>query len=206
MAKQNKWPRMTRQFEVLWPHLDKEEEYQGKPSGRFSVCGKLPLEATNAFLAELEAVYESFKKQGYFKEFSPKRGSSPSFGDREDKNGEISFKFTTNSKWPSGDPKTVPVFDAKGKPYTGPIGNGSVAQICFSITPKTISTTNYGCSLRLEAIQIIELKQYNPGTADMGAYGFEATEGFESVEAPEPDAQEFGFGGETQAPPEEAPF
>nr|WP_320145682.1 hypothetical protein [uncultured Anaeromusa sp.] len=186
MAKQNKFPQYTtKPMVLLWPHLDHEESYQGKPTGKFAITGRFEdITDTNALLQQLEGVYEVFKaKEPAFAEFKPKAKSVPSFGERENDKGEITFKFTTKSTWKNkaGEemPKVVPVFDAKGKPYTGPIGNGSIGLVCYTVAPKTTSTTNYGTSLWLNAIQILELKEFSGGTQEAGNFGFSEQEGFE---------------------------
>jgi len=187
MAQATKYPRRTSKPIILtWACLNKEEEYKGKSTGKYSVRGTFAtIEDTNELLADLEGLYDTYKKTNKdLSELKPKRNSVPSFGESENvKTGEIGFKFSTSSTWKKdGSPKIVPVVDAKGKPYKGPIGNGSIGRICFTVAPKCVASDNYGVSLWLEAVQVLELKEYNAGDVDAAVFGFGVEEGFNASE------------------------
>jgi len=186
MAKSNKYPQITSNPMVLsWACIQQEEEWQGKPTGKFSVRGAFTdIKETNALLEKLEGIYKDYcKSDDSLKNLKRKRNSLPNFGESENPNtGDLSFKFTTTSTWKNKNgeeqAKVVPVLDAKGKPYSGPIGNGSIGKVCFSVAPKCQNSERYGTALWLEAIQVLDLKVYQPDAPDAAKFGFGSEEGF----------------------------
>lgn len=108
----------------------------------------------------------------------------PEVDDNGNETGRYVFKFKTKasgirkdgSKWSY----RLPVFDAKGEPVNKDCkpGNGTVGKVCFSINPYYVASIGAGVSLRLEAVQIIDLIEYGTST-NPDAFGFAATEGFE---------------------------
>lgn len=178
MAKAN-FKRVTSpRGEALYPYLKAPEVYEGEEVG-YTIQVKFSKEDTDKILAILEEELESAKNSS---EFKGKRWSKePRMGFREDQNGDIVFKFKTKAtiKTKAGDvvKRTVPVFDAKGKPVDVTIGNGSVVRVAFQIVPYWKSSTNNGLSLYLDAVQIIELVEYKGG-GNAAAYGFGEEEGF----------------------------
>ncbi|MDT8900624.1 hypothetical protein [Anaeroselena agilis] len=193
MAKQ--WKQMVSPVgEAYWARLRREEEYKGKPTGRFSISLKLPLEATQQLLKELEAEYDVLKKtSSVFQGQKPAKGSTPNFGTKEDSNGDIVFKFSTKSTFESkktGETfkKTIPIFSASGKALelANEIGNGSRVRVSFSVAPKFKDSKTYGLQLFLDAVKVIQLVEYKAGGLQEEAFGFEPEDGYE------PD-QESGF-------------
>lgn len=98
--------------------------------------------------------------------------------------GEIKVKFTmrasgvskqTGKSWT----RKPALFDAKGKPITGDvkIGGGTIGKISYEIIPYS-PTTQVGASVKLalEAVQIIELREWGERSAD--SYGFGQEEGY----------------------------
>lgn len=163
--------------EALYPYLKSPEVYEGQEVG-YTIQVKFSKEDTDKLIALLEEELESVKNSS---EFKGKRWSrEPHMGFREDKNGDIVFKFKTKATitTKSGETikRTVPVFDSKGKPIDVTIGNGSVVRVAFQIVPYWKSSTNNGLSLYLDAVQVIELVEYNGG-ASADAFGFEVEEG-----------------------------
>ena len=98
--------------------------------------------------------------------------------------GEIKVKFTMKASGVSkktGKPwsRKPAIFDAKGKPITGDIkiGGGTIGKISYEIVPYA-PTTQVGASVKLalEAVQIIELKEWGERSAD--SYGFGEEDGY----------------------------
>lgn len=98
--------------------------------------------------------------------------------------GQIKVKFTMKASGISkktGKPWTrkPAIFDAKGKAITGDIkiGGGTVGKISYQIVPYA-PTVQVGASVKLalEAVQIIELREWGERSAD--SYGFGAEEGY----------------------------
>lgn len=75
---------------------------------------------------------------------------------------------------------SVSVFDAKGNKLseTPKIGSGSTLKMGVEIFPYYTDLNGFGYSLRLKAVQIIDLVEYNAG--DASSFGFSSEEGFTS--------------------------
>lgn len=115
--------------------------------------------------------------------------------------GEVKFKFTMKASGVSkktGKPWTrkPALFDAKGKPITGTpqIGGGTIGKVSYEIIPYA-PTTQVGASVKLalEAVQIIELREFGSRSAD--SYGFGEEEGYSHEED---KADTGGFDDETE--------
>ena len=118
------------------------------------------------------------------KEKKKKLNKIPFFEESED-GKHLVFKFKQNKIIKRKDGTTsevkIPLFDAKGKPITKEIklGNGSVCRISFTVAPYYNATNKgVGLSLRLVAVQVIELVEYSAGNAE--SYGFDEEEGNEN--------------------------
>lgn len=87
------------------------------------------------------------------------------------------------------------LFDAKGSRIQGDpkVGSGSVVKVAFEIRPYYTALVGAGISLSLQAVQIIELKSYEGGSAS--GFGFDEEEGYEA--AAENDTAGGGFQDET---------
>ena len=113
----------------------------------------------------------------------------------EDTDGNIVMKFKQKAilKSIKGTHEVkIPLFDSKGKPLSNiKLGGGSKIKLCFSVAPYYVPSTRMcGLSLRPVAVQVIELKEWAEG-GTMQAYGFEAEDGYEGVEAAEDDDPPF---------------
>jgi hypothetical protein len=66
------------------------------------------------------------------------------------------------------------LFDKYGKefPLETIVGGGSVIRVSFEMIPFFVAAVGVGVSLRLSAVQVIELKEYTGG-GDAKSYGFE---------------------------------
>ena len=103
----------------------------------------------------------------------------------ENDDGTVTFKFKMKAKVTpkKGDPfeQKPALFDAKGKPLTGEtkVGGGSTIKVSYEVVPYYTAIAGAGVSLRLKAVQIIELKAYSGG-GNAESYGFGEEEGFEA--------------------------
>lgn len=90
------------------------------------------------------------------------------------------------------------LFDAKGRPITGSlpkVGGGSVLKVSFVVY--TYDEPKPGLNLQLQAVQIIELKEW--GNQDASDFGFgEEEDGYETSD----DTSSGGFEDETSGAPE----
>ena len=180
---------VTPKGQLLFPHIYEPELYEGKDVG-FTVNIKFDQKATDALIAEIDKELESAKHAIKLKP-GQKWSAEPFLGYREDKDGDIVFKFknSTSYKNKAGEefPRVIPVFDAHGKPIKDQlsIGNGTVARVAYTLIPYWVSKAINGVKLRLDAVQIIDLKEYAGKTA--AGFGFEEEEGF-SVKDTEDDS------------------
>lgn len=76
--------------------------------------------------------------------------------------------------------RTVKLFDAKRNPTTVAIFGGSRIKVAYELAPYFVPATGaYGVSLRMNAVQVIELSQGSGGSTG-ASYGFGEEDGFES--------------------------
>ncbi|CUU71341.1 Protein of uncharacterised function (DUF2815) [Campylobacter hyointestinalis subsp. hyointestinalis] len=156
---------------------------------------------TDALIKRLKEVYEEFRKELP----APKNKKEPeSFGFVEDldKDGNetdyIAFKFKAKAHYidAKGAMNELPaprVFDAKLNPIPAniQIWGGSSIRVNFSPIPY-FQGKNCGVTLRLNAVQVIELNTSNGDSAE--SYGFNATDGYsgdETVDMEENDTSDF---------------
>lgn len=110
----------------------------------------------------------------------------------EQETGNILFKFKSKAQIQTKDGKTLRIspklFDAKGTLLKDidDIWGGSKIKISADLAPYYVGAVGAGVSLRLKAVQIIELVK-GGGNAD--SYGFEETEGYEASS----EASQSGF-------------
>lgn len=184
MAKYEFTTGVTPKGSLLFPHIYEPEQYEGKDVG-YTVNIKFDQKETDAFIAVIDKELEKAKHSIKLKP-GQKWSAEPFLGYREDKDGDIVFKFKANSHYTtkSGETHkvTIPVFDAHGKPIKDPlsIGNGTIAKVAYTLVPYWISKVVNGIKLRLDAVQIIDLKEY--GEKDAKGYGFGEEEGFSAPE------------------------
>lgn len=187
MAKREFTTGVTPKGSLLFPHIYEPETYEGKDVG-YTVNIKFDQKETDALIAVIDEELEKAKHSIKLKP-GQKWSAEPFMGYREDKDGDIVFKFKANSHYQTKSGElhkvTIPVFDAHGKPIKDPlsIGNGTIAKIAYTLVPYWISKVVNGVKLRLDAVQIIDLKEY--GQKDAKGFGFGAEEGFsaDDVEA-----------------------
>lgn len=190
MAKREFTQGVTPKGSLLFPHIYEPETYEGKDVG-FTVNIKFDQKETDALIVVIEKELEKAKHSIKLKP-GQKWSAEPFLGYREDKDGDIVFKFKANSHYTtkSGETHkvTIPVFDAHGKPIKDPlsIGNGTIAKVAYTLVPYWISKVVNGIKLRLDAVQIIDLKEY--GEKDAKGYGFGEEEGFSAPEEEEDDS------------------
>lgn len=156
----------------MYPHLRKPELYEGKDQG-FTIKVMFDAEETEKFKAFLLGELEKAKSMP---EFKGKSFANPNMGLSETKAGDEVFKFKTYSTYTNKQgetfKKTVPIYDSKGKPLPEnvEVGSGSIVRVAYTVNPYWNNKNMKGIKLYLEAVQVIELKEY--GQQDAGAFGF----------------------------------
>lgn len=171
--------------EALYAHLLKTEVIRDneknteKDTGKFTVQLKFKEKDEQAFVSKVQAEWDKWQEE--LKANNKKLAGEPSLGSRE-VDEQNYFKFTMNEaiKLKDGTTmhRTVPLFDSKGTKINDQItsiGNGSRLKVAYELVPFYMSKTTYGISLRLTAVQVLELKEY---TQDAASFGFEAEEGY----------------------------
>lgn len=133
---------------------------------------------------EAQVMFKKENKKG-------KKAKLPFF---ENDDGDIEFKFTQRAKIKSKKTgeifdKTIPIFNSKNKPITPNLGAGSIIKISYEPSQYYHATQGAGVTLRLKAVQVLELVEWEQD------YGFEEEEGYEGdddnvVEEEEDDYEE----------------
>ena len=123
-----------------------------------------------------------------------------------DSEGRYILKTTAKAFIEKGKPKVkIPVFDAKQNPVKDVrIGSGTIARLSISLEGYSVAGKT-GVSVKLKAVQIIDLVEYGNGDAE--SYGFGDEDGsFEFVETEEADEKEFDEETESEDEDEEEDF
>lgn len=188
-----KWPR-------LGPKPDMGTKEHPKPDGEFNtklVFSKEEAEELERLVgpAHKEAVKEgerkfnakpAAKRKG--KPFVVNEFMHPVYDEDDNETGEfeVSFKMKASGKTKEGErwTRTLPRFDAKGKPLSDKvmIYGGSKGRVSFFIDPYFIDGTNMaGISLRMAAVKVNDL--VTGGVREASAYGFEAEDGYEAEDS-----------------------
>ena len=149
------------------------------PTGKYSITVGFTDEQSQKFSEAIDKVWAEFlEKEGSGKEFHLAKYVTPV----REFDGKKFFVFRKNVSAISRETNQpvklyVPLFDSENKNCTknvASIGRNSQVKISYSYYPFYMSGTNYGVSLRLNAIQLIKLV---PITSNGGKYGFEAVDG-----------------------------
>ena len=153
-------------------------------------------EVTQKFLSKLEATRDNLLADFAPLKEAKAKGKRVNLADLYDEDGEgniilkLKQKAIIRTKDGKSFEKKVALFDRHGKPMTDLIGYGSTIKACFGVCPYyTPSTKLAGVSLRLVAVQVIDLKSGN--NEDASSYGFGEEEG--TYEATGSEAEAMGF-------------
>lgn len=168
---------------AIYPHLTTPDT-KFKEQGQYHVKLSIPsdqaadiVKAIDEKMAEsLQAAKENKENKG--KKVKP---ADPPYSVDEE-TGETIVSLKMNASFIGKDKQkvtmTLPIFDAKGKPTkVKRIGGGSVLRVSF--VPEAFYTplVGAGVTLRMKAVQLLELKEYS---ADAKTYGFGEEDGFSS--------------------------
>jgi len=169
----------------------------GEYNVRLILEGKAAQELIAALQPEMEkAIAEAEEKFAQLPVATRKRlkGVSPNpyytevfDKETEEPTGQYEFRFKTaasgvNKKGERWE-RTVPIFDAKGKPVKNikEIWSGTVGKVAYSVSPYFVAGSGAaGITLYLEAVQIIELNA--GGGRSASEFGFSEEDGFDSSE------------------------
>lgn len=157
-----------------------------KPDTKFDANGvySVDLDLDKASAEELIVKLTKVADADYANECKAKGKKSLKRADmpwKETEDGKIRFKFKLKAKGGSGEKQwdqKPALFDAKGNPVANiNVGSGSTVKVAFDAAPYFTAMVGHGISLRLRAVQVIELREYIAGD-NFDAFGFKATDGF----------------------------
>lgn len=184
MSKPNKLPRyVTPKGVAQYPKLT-QPDTKFNPDGEYNTKLILDAEPAQETLSLLDKLYaeaqEKAKKENPGKKIKP--GPEPYSVDEE--TGKVTLNFKLKAKVTRKDgtqfEQKVALFDAKGKPLTDVnVGGGSTIKVAFEAIPYYTAMAGAGISLRVRAVQVIELHEYSSGGA--GAFGFGEEDGYEAA-------------------------
>jgi hypothetical protein len=163
------------------------------PDGVYSVDLALPAEDAEKLVAEFKAAAEAKKAEaikadpknaGKIKGYAVHVPGEPEVDGDGNETGNVILKFKANAliKPKDKDPfeKRIGVFDAKGKPLPANVnvGKGSKLKVAYEVVPFCAAgLKKVGVSLRLQAVQVLELVKYQGGQ-DAGSFGFGTEDGY----------------------------
>lgn len=214
--KQNKQPTFTTPRGIfLFPHLvepDYGTEEYPKPEGEYNVTLKLTAREAQPLIDKLEALHQEAVALGEekFNELKPQQKkklgelsvnelyTEEYDKETEEPTGNLLFKFKTkasgtNKKTGKGWERKLPVFDAKGKPFTPEsIWGGTEGKISFTAMPYFVPALGMaGVTFYLNAVQVLELRSGAGASAD--AFGFGEEDGFEAGDEDSTDENDAPF-------------
>jgi len=169
-----------------YPHLQTPDT-KFDTDGKYTINLRLGGEVAENFVAMLEE-----KHSVYYDEFCEREGSALKKADLPTRDvetsgdGEIDIKFGLKAVGRKGDhswEQRPLIFDSAMNPITGEkldamrIGSGTTCRVGFEIVPYYTGMVGMGLSLRLKAVQIIDLVEYDAAGA---GFTFETESGFVS--------------------------
>lgn len=181
-----------------YPYLTKPDT-KFNPDGEYKISVEIPGAAAQDIVTFLDEQFAASvakaKKENPGKKI--KEGDVPY--SVNDDTGKVTVRFKLKAKVTpkQGDPfeQRPALFDAKGKPIgaDAKIGGGSKVKVAYELVPYYTAIAGAGVSLRLKAVQVIDLVEFSGG-ASSEAYGFGEEEGYEAEDTP---AAQNGFADET---------
>lgn len=112
--------------------------------------------------------------------------------DTGDETGNLKFNFKAKASGVRKADKSEwhfkpPVYDSKGKPLSDSVKifAGSVVKVAYQLNPFYTTKVGAGISLKLQAVQILELR--SGAGRDAAAYGFGQEDGFDGSDSEEGD-------------------
>ena len=109
----------------------------------------------------------------------------------DDETGQICVKFNMKAliRKKNGEEfeQKPGIVDAKKKPIKANVGGGSVIKVAFEPVPYYNAAAGSGVSLRLKAVQVLDLVEYGGGD-----YGFDEEEGYTAENEPDMSNEDDG--------------
>ena len=163
---------------AIYPRL-KTPDTKFDENGQYKSDLKMPMDVAAPLIEKLKKIYRDHTGKAHPK--SPERDNRNAFfyietDDEGEETGNVVFKLRVKNKiTKKGDlwDRRPAQFDARGRPLANPknIGGGSELKVSFEVYCWQTPTGGKGMSLQPEAVQIINLLEFN-GQRDASAYGF----------------------------------
>lgn len=180
---------------AVYPRLN-EPDTKFDPNGTYSVRLKLTDEEAAPLIDIIDKLIDEAFEEAVEEAKTPaakkkiKRADVPYKAEEDDQGEPTGYTLFNFKRKASGVTKegkawayTCPVFDAKLKPVDltkVQIGGGSTIVVSYSAVPFNVPALGVGASLRLEAVQLLDLKEW--GAKDASSFGFGVSDGFEAEE------------------------
>ena len=181
-----------------WPRLN-EPDTKFDKDGVYSVGLRLPKDDAGELISMISKVLDDFVTKIKKGNKTPKMAPLPikDVMDSEDNpTGEVEIKFKLRAVGGSGADRweqRPSLFDSSGKPMTENIGGGSRIKVGAEVVPYNTAMAGAGVTLRLKAVQVIELVEYTKGDS-FNAWEFSEENGFVSNAEPVSKSDESGEG------------
>lgn len=187
---------------AIYPHLNKPDT-RFNPEGQYQVKLRIPSEEAKDLIAQIDAVIadEVAKAKKENPKKAVKMATKPyavALDDEGNETDEITFSFKAKAVLTLKDgtklPTSIKLFDSKGNafPQEDIIWGGSKIKVAFNAAPFNTAMAGIGASLRIKAVQVIDL--VTGGSGNASSFGFGEEEGYvaspKSVETEATDAEE----------------
>lgn len=206
MSRKNRTVLVTPRGRAIFPYLNTPDT-KFNAEGRYKVDLAVPAAIAEDLVAKIDDAHREAVEKARQENPKSKRIKEADLPYEEDhERDEVVFKFRMKASFRNKAGETVTMrpalFDAKGKPLPPDvkIGGGSILRVSFEPAPYYTALNGAGVTLRLKAVQVIELQTY--GGASASAFGFEAEDGYEADSSSSgfDDADEGESVGEEMAP------
>jgi hypothetical protein len=178
----------------IWPHLFTPQT-KFKPEGTYDCKIRLKEGDCDGLIAEIDNVISQARVMAEETCRTPRdkaklKAAQEPYEDEMDNEGNLTgyvlfrFKKQASGTTKDGEKWTakLPVFDSKGAPITKDIGarSGTEVKVAYELRPFYVPSFGYGCSCRLNAVQILSLVTSNQ---DSSSFGFGAEDdGFDMAD------------------------
>ena len=186
---------VTPSGKAIFPYLT-EPNTKFNPIGEYKVNLSLEKDDATPIISKIEEALE--KARALAPQGKKPREAQLPYEEETDENGNLTgrcvFKFKNKAQLTTKDGRTVTMkpklFDAKGNylQEVESVWGGSILRVSADLIPYFVSAVGVGVSLRLKAVQIIDLIKADASNAT--SYGFESTSGYEATDNA-PTATEF---------------
>lgn len=177
---------------AVYPHLTKPDT-RFVPEGQYQVKLRIPSEEAQDLIESLDKAFAEAQETA--KEKNPgkkiKEATKPYVTEEDEEGNEtgnivVSFKCKAQITDKQGNTRvnSPKIFDSKNKefPKDEEIWGGSTLRVAFNAIPYYTAMAGAGISLRLKAVQIIDLVS-GGGGGNGASYGFGEEEGYVAPEA-----------------------